>query len=103
MAVNLLHESPMSNAINTQRGFRFDPTINLGHILTFIGFLITCAMMYASIDKRVVVLEEARITQAVVDRRQEEALSESRKTVREDLRSIDTKLDRLIERTEVKR
>lgn len=93
----------MSNATNIQRGFRFDPTINLGHILTFIGFLITCAMMYTSIDKRVVVLEEARITQAVVDRRQEEALSESRKTVREDLRSIDTKLDRLIERTELKR
>ena len=82
------------------QGVRFDLTINLGHILTFIGFLMTCAMMYMSLDKRVVILEESRIGQTVVDRRQDESINENRKTMREDLKDIAAKLDRLIEKTE---
>ena len=80
------------------QGFKFDPTVNLGHIITFIGFLMTCAMMYMSLDKRVVVLEESRVAQLQVDRRQEETIAEIKRTGREDMREINQKLDRLIER-----
>lgn len=37
---------------------RFDATINLGHILTFVGFLAAGAGMYTSLDKRVAVNEQ---------------------------------------------
>lgn len=47
--------------------FRFDNTINLGHILTFVGFLLSMAIGWATLDKRVVVLEESRKAEAVMD------------------------------------
>lgn len=82
----------------SERKIRFDATVNLGHILTFIGFIGTGAIAWSTMDKRVVVLEEARVTQQQIDRKQEEAISEQRRTVREDLKEISQKLDRLIEK-----
>jgi hypothetical protein len=80
----------------------FDATINLGHILTFIGFLISGTMMYMSVINRVVVLEEARTVQVQTDHRQDVSIDEGKKIVREDLREINSKLDRIIERREAK-
>lgn len=77
---------------------RFDATINLGHVLTFFGFIATGLGMWQAMDKRVVVLEESRVVQAATDRRQDAELSDNKKTVREDLKEISAKLDRLIER-----
>ncbi len=77
---------------------RFDATINLGHVLTFFGFIATGLGMWQAMDKRVVVLEESRVVQAATDRRQGAELSDNKKTVREDLKEISAKLDRLIER-----
>ena len=34
-------------------GVRFDNTINLGHILTFLGFLVTIMVTWSTLDKRV--------------------------------------------------
>jgi hypothetical protein len=81
-----------------ERKIRFDSTINLGHILTFIGFIGTGAIAWSTMDKRVVVLEEARVTQQQIDHRQEESVNEQKRTVREDLKEISQKLDRLIEK-----
>ena len=81
-----------------QGKIKFDATINLGHILTFIGFIGTGVAMWQAMDKRVVVLEEARAFQISTDKRQDSALDDNKKIVREDLREINSKLDRLIER-----
>lgn len=46
-----------------RRGISFDPTINAGHVLTFAGM---CFMLFTGwnlMDKRVVVLEEAKAYQ----------------------------------------
>jgi uncharacterized coiled-coil protein SlyX len=51
--------------------FKFDPTINLGHIITFIGFIITCFTIYQSLDKRVAMLEENKKTQELKDQFQD--------------------------------
>lgn len=85
---------------NTQpdKKIRFDATINLGHVLTFFGFIATGLGMWQAMDKRVAVLEESRVVQAATDRRQDAELSDNKKTVREDLKEISAKLDRLIER-----
>lgn len=41
----------------TRRSFNFDPTINLGHILTASAFLVSTVFAYASLDARVTVVE----------------------------------------------
>ena len=80
-------------------GVRFDNTINLGHILTFLGFLVTIMVTWSTLDKRVVVLEESRKAQAVLDHAQDnrsaERITEIRETLGEIKRSVDKVNDRL--------
>ena len=84
------------------QGVRFDNTINLGHLLTFAGFLITIMVSWATLDKRVVVLEESRKAQAIMDSTQDlrsaEKFGEIRDTLGEIKRSVDRVNDKL-ERT----
>lgn len=75
---------------------RFDPTINLGHILTFAGFMVAGFAAYGVLDKRVAVLEEGRINQAMIDRHQDEDRAEIKRSTREDLREINGKLDKIL-------
>lgn len=78
---------------------RFDNTINLGHILTCVGFIASAAVAWSTMDKRVVVLEEARVYQAVIDKRQDDDRATLKVQVREDYRDISNKLDRVLDRT----
>lgn len=82
-----------------QRRVRFDGTINLGHILTFLGFLISGIIAWNTMDKRVVILEEARITQTAVDKRQDDDRASLKLQVREDYKDISNKLDRVLDLT----
>jgi hypothetical protein len=50
---------------------RYDPTINLGHILTFIGFIVALATAWFNIDKRILVLEQATARQTIIDASQD--------------------------------
>ncbi len=75
---------------------KFDSTINLGHVLTFCGFIATGMVTWSTMDKRVTVLEEARNQQAAIDHRQDESLIDLRRTTREDLKEINTKLDKIL-------
>ena len=85
-----------------KRKFIFDPTINLGHILTFISFLIIGAGIYSSLDKRVLVLETSTTRQDMRDLNQDvdrARISSEMKDATVDIkRSIDRineKLDRI--------
>ena len=84
------------------QGVRFDNTINLGHILTFLGFLVTIMVTWSTLDKRVVVLEESRKVQAILDSAQDvrsvEKFTEIRDTLNEIKRTVERSNDRL-ERT----
>lgn len=84
--------------IDADKRVKFDATINLGHVLTFLGFIVTGVAMWQTMDKRVTILEETRALQTVIDRKQDTELTDTKKTVREDLKEINAKLDRLIER-----
>lgn len=46
-------------------------TINLGHVLTFLGFLTTIFVGWVNLDKRVMVLEEKTASQKIVDAHQD--------------------------------
>jgi methyl-accepting chemotaxis protein len=72
--------------------FNFDPTINLGHVLTFAAMTVGVMSSYSLLDKRIGVLEErsaAAVTQAS-DKvsEQKEALREIKSDVKDLQRSV---------------
>jgi hypothetical protein len=81
-----------------EKKVRFDGTINLGHVITFVALIASGMVTWSTMDKRVTVLEEARLMQTMIDKRQDDDRSEMKKQQREDNREINAKLDRLIER-----
>jgi hypothetical protein len=81
-----------------QKKIRFDGTINLGHLITVATFLGAGVVGWNAMDKRVVILEEARLVQRQIDRRQDEDLTDYKRTSREDMRELMRKIDILLER-----
>jgi hypothetical protein len=79
-------------------GIKFDKTINLGHILTFLGFMAAGFTAWTTLDKRVVVLEEGRKAQESVDKAQDNRFSDAVALLRQQLEKMDLKLDRLVEK-----
>lgn len=71
-----------------QSRVRFDPTINLGHILTFVGFMLAGFAAYGNIDKRIT-LTELQST-AAVERtgEQDKRMSESLKELKTDIKDV---------------
>jgi hypothetical protein len=71
---------------------KFDPTVNLGHVLTFASMVAAVMASYALLDKRVGMLEErsnAAIAQAT-DRQveQKESLREIKSDIKDLQRSV---------------
>ena len=87
-------------AENKERRIRVDPTVNLGHIITFVGFLIAIFTAWTTLDKRVVVLEEGRKAQESIDRQQDQRALEARSEIRESLQEIKRGMDRLYDKLE---
>lgn len=82
------------------QGVRFDNTVNLGHILTFLGFLVTIMVTWSTLDKRVVVLEESRKAQAVLDHAQDNRSAEKFNEIKETLGEIKRTVERVNDRLE---
>lgn len=83
-------------------GVKFDNTINLGHLLTFAGFLITIMVSWTTLDKRVVVLEESRKAQAIMDSAQDVRSAEKFTEIRDSLGEIKRAVEKLNDRLERK-
>ena len=70
----------------------FDPTINAGHILTFISMVVAVLVSYSLLDKRVGVLEErsnaAIIQSADKQAEQKESLREIKSDIKDLQRSV---------------
>ena len=79
----------------TRGGIRFDATINLGHILTFVGFLVAGFGAWATLDKRLTVIEEHRYLQKQVDMSQDNRATEASLQVRDVLNRLDKQVERL--------
>ncbi len=78
------------------RRIRFDPTVNLGHILTFLGFISLGIGAYQNLDKRVTVVEVRQVAQDRRDDAQDSAMKDSLAAVYASQRRIEDKLDALI-------
>lgn len=67
---------------------KFDPTVNAGHILTFIAMLAGVMTSYSLLDKRVGLLEEkARAAVVQSDDRQQEQ-KESLREIKSDIKDL---------------
>lgn len=78
--------------VKAASGLRFDPTINAGHVLTFVTTMV--AVFIAGVagwnvmDKRVVVLEEAKAYQVKRDDAQDLAIGEKLTDIKEAVREV---------------
>ncbi|AUH51224.1 hypothetical protein CXB49_10585 [Chromobacterium sp. ATCC 53434] len=84
----------MAADTNRPQGWQFDRRINLGDVLTTLALVGTLAGFMLTLDRRLTVLEEKQVQQALIDRQQDERLSEVRGT----LKDIDAKLAQMLER-----
>mgnify|MGYP001316347918 FL=1 len=76
-------------------GVKFDATINLGHILTFVGFVIAGFTAWSTLDKRLTVIEERATFQSQIDRAQDAKLVESMTQIKESLSDIKADINRI--------
>jgi uncharacterized protein involved in tellurium resistance len=77
---------------------KFDSTINLGHVLTFFGFILTGFGAWSSIDRRLTVLEESRRVQAQIDQNQDERVNQAMGQIKESLGDIRRNLEKVSDR-----
>ena len=73
----------------------FDPTVNLGHLITFVGFIIAGFAAWSTLDKRITVVETQRAHQAQVDVMQDQRALDSYVALRETLARLDRQVERL--------
>lgn len=76
----------------------FDRTINLGHILTFVGFIVAGFGAWATLDKRLIIIEEGRAHQKQVDINQDQRGLDALNTVKETLVRLDRQMDRIADK-----
>ena len=82
---------------------QFDWTINAGHLLTFLGFIITGFIAFQNLDKRVVVLEQTTVYQARRDAEQDVVQKETKAEVRDALKDVRNSLEKLSDKIDKKR
>ena len=77
---------------HARKRFNFDPTVNLGHVLTFIGFILAGLAAYSNLDKRQTVVE-VRNTAAIErsvdqDKQMKESLTELKTDIKDVQRAV---------------
>ena len=81
-----------------RKGIKWDATINLGHILTFIGFLLAGFGAWSTLDKRVTIIEESKYLQKQVDVNQDIRSAEAAGQIKEVLQRLDRQIERIADR-----
>ena len=80
--------APGARDTTRRRRVRFDPTINLGHLLTFVGFLATGMAAYSDLKERIAV-QAVRIQAAEAEAAAEKTRNrDSLREIKDDLKEI---------------
>ena len=79
----------------SEKGITFDPTINAGHLLTFVGFLVSGFIAYSTIDKRVAVVETRTIMTDQRAQEQEARTNSSLQEVKRDVQDANRTLNQI--------
>lgn len=84
--------------------FRWDPTVNMGHIITvvtsFISTLVIVMVAYNAIDKRIAILEGTRVVEADKARERADSIKEKIDDLKESVRDTRTTIESM--RTEMR-
>ena len=83
---SLTNDTP-SPASHRRKVF-FDPTVNLGHVLTFLGFMIAGFSAYSSIDKRVTLIEQTAVITQERTRERDGQVKETLAEVKGDVKDV---------------
>ena len=81
-----------------KQDWHLEKTVSISHILTTLAALSAVVIMGSKFDTRLSLVEQLVASQHPVDARQDNEAAASREVVRQQLRDISNKLDRLIER-----
>lgn len=71
-----------------RKRLNFDPTINAGHILTFISMVVSVMVSYSLLDKRVGVLEERSNTAIIQAADKQAEQKESLREIKSDIKDL---------------
>jgi tRNA(Phe) wybutosine-synthesizing methylase Tyw3 len=71
-----------------RKRIHFDPTVNLGHILTFVGFMVAGFGAWGNIDKRMTLGEEKAAVAAERANEQERRMSEAMRELKADVKDV---------------
>ena len=74
---------------------KFDPTISLGHILTFVGLIIAGFGAWANMDKRVTLAEIAMAQSEQRDNAQDRAAEKNIDSLRADIKSLQSSVNNM--------
>lgn len=73
----------------------FDPTINAGHILTFVTLIVAGFASWSQLDKRLTSVEQAQVFQRERDAHQDDRAANSLTEVKESLGEIKRSVDEI--------
>ena len=86
------------NQEHEHKGIKWDATVNLGHILTFVGFMLAGFGAWSTLDKRVTIIEESKYLQKQVDSNQDIRSAEATGQIKEVLQRLDRQIERIADR-----
>lgn len=91
------HSGPTDGTTAQRKRVSFDPTINLGHVLTAAAMLATGFAAWSALDKRITTVEvESKIVreaQSARDGEQDLRLRESVVTIKESIQRVERVID----------
>ena len=83
---------------NDLKGWHLDKSINVGYVLTALGFLVGSMIWGLRQEARIAMLEQAVTRLADKEKEQDAAQAELRQQIREDLKELRADLKTLVER-----
>lgn len=81
-----------------RRQWHLEKSVSISHIISTIAIAGSLAVYIGKMDTRIALLEQASQQQANIDRRQDSERSDALREVKDAVKGINDKLDRLIER-----
>lgn len=81
------------NSERPRKWLTFDPSINAGHVLTFVGFMVAGFSAYSTLDSRLVRLEEKAAASDMRAREQQEGVKEALSEIRADVKEVQRSLN----------
>lgn len=90
----------MADPVTHEKRVKFDPTINLGHLLSLAAFFIAGMGAWSAFDKRLTIIEEGRKIQEQIDRAQDSRLASDASRLAELVGNLTRQVERLNDRLE---